>query len=175
MVRPDPVDSEISANQKVHFSWGIAFLECFSSSRCITRRHGRTQQLSRLLLSFLSTFTNLNRWNYTSNGKKEWYSFTWSGATKLGFVEFNIAFTIPKMLTTLNSATCVQNRSHKSCFVQFGHVSFTAVRWKTVLKFQLSNTLCFLSYVGYLRAQMCCNLPCKFTFQGNVYLQYFTV
>lgn len=43
---------------------------------------------------------------------------------------------------------------------------------ETVLK--SSNTLCFLSYVGYLRAQMCCNLPCKFIFQDNVYLQYFT-
>lgn len=94
----------------------------------------------------LSSFTNLNRWSYITNGKKEWYSSTWSGATKLGFVELNTAFNIPKIvsfkgcwqLSTLLPVVMTKVTS----LVLYNLATFLLqLLGKTVSKFQSSNTL----------------------------------
>lgn len=147
MVRPDPVASGLSA---MFFPQGITLLECFCFSRCLTRRYRRMYQVLRPPPLILSSLTNLSRWNYISNGKKERYSSTLSGDAKIGFAEFNIAFNIPKVvsfkgcyqLSTLPSVTMRK----VTCLVLYDLDMFLLqLLGEMVLKFQLNNCLCFLS------------------------------
>lgn len=117
-------------NSNMFLTWGITLLECFCFPRCLTRRHGRMYRELRPPPLILSSLTNLGRWNCISNGKKEWYSSTWSSDDKIGFVEFNIVFNIPKEASfkecyQLSILPSVIMRKSTSCFVWFGCFSYS--------------------------------------------------